>query len=215
MQGNSDTWVWSMLNILMMDYNFYQRMGLSFLIFERLDDEHKEDIFFLLPTDERNEEIADIIFRNDMVTIHVDNKGSFRGVSDFDYVDEDQGKKTIHIPFLTKNQSINDVLFKLKKLLAIARADCYSLADKDDVYWTFGLKKYAQLSHTEKDVMILIGRGYNNADISKILKRSIKTISTHYRNASRKMGAANRAEFYRYASFIANCQREDRNTLCL
>jgi DNA-binding CsgD family transcriptional regulator len=104
---------------------------------------------------------------------------------------------------------------KIGKILAIAKADYNLLANREEAYWKFGLKKYAQLSDTENDIMILIGRGYNSTDISRILNRSRKTISTHYRNASRKMGAANRAEFYRYASFIAKCGRDERNTLCL
>lgn len=202
-----------MLNILLMDSNFYQISGLSFLIFNQVADDREGEVLFLLPSEEQNSDIADIIFRDDMVTIRIFNKRRIRS-------NQDSGRKkveriTIHVPFLTKNQTLNDISMKISKILSIARADYNLLVNREETYWNFGLKKYAQLSDTENDVMILIGRGYNSTDISRILNRSRKTISTHYRNASRKMGAANRAEFYRYASFIANCRRDERNTLCL
>lgn len=202
-----------MLNILLMDSNFYQISGLSFLIFNQVADDRKGEILFLLPSEEQNRDIADIIFRDDMVTIRIFNKRRTRS-------NQNSGRKevegiTIHVPFLTKNQTLNDISVKISKILSIARADYNLLVNREETYWNFGLKKYAQLSDTENDVMILIGRGYSSTDISRILNRSRKTISTHYRNASRKMGAANRAEFYRYASFIANCRRDERNTLCL
>jgi len=196
-----------------MDSNFYQISGLSFLIFNQIADDREGEVLFLLPSEEKNRDIADIIFRDDMVTIRIFNKRRIRS-------NHELGRKevegiTIHVPFLTKNQTLNDISMKIRKILSIARADYNLLVNREEAYWNFGLKKYAQLSDTENDVMILIGRGYNSTDISRILNRSRKTISTHYRNASRKMGAANRAEFYRYASFIANCRRDERNTLCL
>lgn len=203
-----------MLNVLLMDYNFYQRKGLSTLIFDQLNESNAEEVCFLLPSDERNQNAADIIFRNDMVTIHVANKSSSRMIM------ENSGscnseKITIHIPFLLKNQSLSEIASKIEKILAVASTDYNILRKMKVSCCKLGLKKYTQLSDTENDIMILIGRGYDSADISRILNRSKKTISTHYRNASRKIGVSNRAEFYRYASFIANCQREERNTLCL
>ncbi|MGD8205149.1 helix-turn-helix transcriptional regulator [Pantoea sp. FN0305] len=202
-----------MLNILLMDSNFYLMSGLSALIFNQCTDVHKEEVLFLLPSQEKNHDIADIIFRDDMVTIRIFNQRSIctshgsgrRG---------DEGM-TIHVPFITKNLTLDEISIKIGKILSIARADYNVLVNREEAYWNFGLKKYAQLSDTENDVMILVGRGYDSTDISRILNRSRKTISTHYRNASRKMGAVNRAEFYRYASFIANCRRDERNTLCL
>lgn len=202
-----------MLNILLMDSNFYWMSGVSSLIVNQFTDERMGEIVFLLPTEPNNRDIADVIFRDDMVTIRIFNKRCIRG--GYDTGREAAEGITIHVPFLTRNQTLEDIAMKIAKIMSIARADCRELFNREEAYWNFGLKKYAQLSDTENNVMILIGRGYNSADISKILNRSPKTISTHYRNACRKMGAANRAEFYRYASFIANCRRDERNTLCL
>ncbi|HEY1843946.1 MAG TPA: helix-turn-helix transcriptional regulator [Buttiauxella sp.] len=202
-----------MLNILLMESNYYQLSGLSLLIFNQLTEEQAGDVCFLLPSDERSRSIADIIFHDDMVTIHIINKRQLHRSKEA--ARKGTERITIHVPFLTKNETLNDISMKIGKILAIAKADYNLLANREEAYWKFGLKKYAQLSDTENDIMILIGRGYNSTDISRILNRSRKTISTHYRNASRKMGAANRAEFYRYASFIAKCGRDERNTLCL
>lgn len=203
-----------MLNILLMDANFYHMSGLSFLIYKELINEGESEVCFLLPLEQGVAPCtADIIFHDDMVTIHIfDDRRTRDGAEPGQ---EGQGKITVHIPFLTKNHTLADISMKIRKILAVARADYNLLVNREEACWSLGLKKYAQLSDTENDVMILIGRGYNNSDISKILNRSRKTISTHYRNASRKMGAANRAEFYRYASFIARCRLDERNTLCL
>ncbi|QJW57409.1 Transcriptional regulatory protein RcsB [Serratia plymuthica] len=203
----------NMLNILLMDSNFYQVSGLSFLILKQLKDEGLNEACFLLPSLESNRDIANIIFRDDMVTINVFDKKYIPGKNETEQKDVD--KITIHVPFWAKSQTLNDISRKISKILMIARADYNMIINKEESYWSFGLKKYAQLSDTENDVMILIGRGYNSTEISVILNRSKKTIGTHYRNASRKMGVANQAEFYRYASFIAKCQRDERNTFCL
>ncbi|WPM84340.1 helix-turn-helix transcriptional regulator [Apirhabdus apintestini] len=199
-----------MLKILLIDSNYYQMFGLSLLIYEQLSDEHL-DVCFLLPSAKEHTDEPNIVFRNDMVTINIFNKRRIRGSSDTPRKE----KITIHVPFLSRKHTLNEISTKIRKILAIACADYNVLINKESAYWYFGLKKYSQLSDSENDLMLLIGRGYNSTDISKILNRSRKTISTHYRNASRKMGAANRAEFYRYASFIANCGRDERNTLCL
>lgn len=204
-----------MLNILLMDSNFYQLSGLSILIYDQLIRDGEDGVCFLLPIEQQNLHAADIIFRDDMVTVRIINKRRIRPCAGSESVRKGPERITVHIPFLTKNHTIQDISMKIGKILAIARADYNLILNKDEAYWNLGLKKYSQLSDTENDVMILIGRGYNNSDISKILNRSRKTISTHYRNASRKMGAVNRAEFYRYASFIANCGQDERNTLCL
>lgn len=202
-----------MLNVLLIDSNYYHLSGLSFLIYNQIAGDDGESVCFLLPADGCSLQAADIIFRDDMVTIRVTNKRRIRGDSD---LEKRNGERlTLHIPFITKNDSIQDVSIKIGKILAIAKADYNLILNKEEACWGFGLKQYAQLSDTERDIMILIGRGYNYSDISRILNRSQKTISTHYRNASRKMGTVNRADFYRYASFIANCGQDERNTLCL
>jgi DNA-binding CsgD family transcriptional regulator len=171
---------------------------------------------FALSTDEMSKEDANIIFYDDYVTINVLNKKKIRNSSDRWHKENRVPEKlTLHVPFLARNQTLNDVSMKIGKILAIATADYHVHLNKEDTYWSFGLKKYAQLSDAENDVMLLIGKGYNSGDISRMLNRSPKTISTHYRNASRKMGASNQAEFYRYASFVARCGCNERNTLCL
>jgi DNA-binding CsgD family transcriptional regulator len=201
-----------MLNMLLMDSNFYQMSGLSLLILKHLPDDRLDKAFFLLPSQEKNKDIANIIFHDELVTINIFNQ---MHINHNEMGRKKAEKITIHIPFLPKSKTLNDISMKICKILEIAHADYNEFINKEEVYWKFGLKKYAQLSDTENDVMIFIGQGYNSAEISRILNRSRKTIRTHYRNAFRKMGAENQAEFYRYASFIARCRCGERNTLCL
>ncbi|MEA5217564.1 helix-turn-helix domain-containing protein [Enterobacter cloacae] len=205
-----------MLNILLMDFNYYRRLGVKSLILSQLPNERLNDARFTSSTDEMSKDDANIIFYDGFVTINVLNRKEIRSNSDRWLKDTRNPEKlTLHVPFLARNQTLNDISMKIGKILAIATADYHLNFNKKDVYWNFGLKKYAQLSDAETDVMLLIGRGYNSGDISRMLNRSRKTISTHYRNASRKMGASNQAEFYRYASFVARCGCNERNTLCL
>lgn len=205
-----------MLNILLMDSNCYRGLGVKSLILSQLPSERLNDARFALSTDEMGKDDANIIFYDDFVTINVLNRKKIRSNSNRWLKDTREPEKlSLHVPFLARNQTLNDVSMKIGKILAIATADYHAHFNKKDAYWSFGLKKYAQLSDAETDIMLLIGRGYNSGDISRMLNRSRKTISTHYRNASRKMGASNHAEFYRYASFIARCGCNERNTLCL
>ncbi|MCM7773282.1 helix-turn-helix transcriptional regulator [Enterobacter asburiae] len=205
-----------MLNILLRDSNYYRGLGVKSLILSQLANARLNEARFALSTDEMSKEDANIIFYDDYVTINVLNKKKIRNSSDrWQKENRVPEKLTLHVPFLARNQTLNDVSMKIGKILAIATADYHVHLNKEDTYWSFGLKKYAQLSDAENDVMLLIGKGYNSGDISRMLNRSPKTISTHYRNASRKMGASNQAEFYRYASFVARCGCNERNTLCL
>ncbi|CAH6320573.1 helix-turn-helix domain-containing protein [Pantoea agglomerans] len=202
-----------MLNILLVDYDFYHRKGLSTLIYNQLAKKGKERVCFLLPSQNDNQGVVDIIFRNDMVTIYIEDKN--KRCTTAETLEQSPGKITIHVPFTLRNQPLNVVSQKIKKIVEIASSDYRELANKEDVCWRLGLKQHTQLSDTENHVMVMIGHGYDSNHISKIMKRSKKTISTHYRNASRKIGMSNRAEFYRFASFIASCRREERNTICL
>jgi len=202
-----------MLNIAIMDADFYNLSGLSFLITEQISEEGLGNICFMIPSIKCGEKNSNVIFRDNTVTINFfKTKDALQRCKT---TDEHSEKVTIHIPFLTKNHTLYDLSIKIRKILEIACADYNVLVNKEESIWNFGLKKYRQLSDAENDVMVLMGRGFNSNDISRMLSRSPKTINTHYRNASRKIGVANRAEFYRYASFIAECGCNERNTLCL
>ncbi len=200
-----------MLNVLIVNSNYYQLAGLSELLWDALTDS-QHDLFFLLSSCEQNNAEADIIFRDNMASINIfRNKPASPDGSE----EWRSGEKiTVHIPFGYKQDSLKNTLAKIEQILMIADLDYQAFVSKD-VYKMIGLKQYSQLSMTENKIMCLIGKGYSNNAISKILNRSAKTINTHYRNASRKTGLANRAEFYKYASFIANCGKKERNTLCL
>lgn len=216
MKGNEiDRRGYNMLNILLLDTNYYRALGVKSLILCKMENEQLHNTRFALSTDEMSKESANIIFYDDHVTINVLNKRRIRSSSERHSESKSSNKLTLHVPFLARSQTLSDISMKIGKILAIANSDPHVHLNTKDAYWSFGLKKYAQLSDAENDVMILIGKGYNSGDISRILNRSQKTISTHYRNASRKMGASNQAEFYRYASFVARCRRNERNTLCL
>jgi len=199
-----------------MDSNYYHGLGIKFLILSQIENERQHEIRFAFSTDEMKAETANIIFYDFSVTINILNKKEVHSYGEsWSRESRKMEKITLHIPFLARNQMLSDISMKIGKVLAIAKADYHACLNRQDTCWNFGIKKYAQLSDAENDVMLLIGRGYNSGDISRMLNRSRKTISTHYRNACRKIGVSNQAEFYRYASFIARREGNERNTLCL
>jgi len=148
-----------MLNILLMDSNYFRGLGVKSLIFSQLPNERLNDARFALSTDEMSKDDANIIFYNDFVTINVLKRKKIHSNSGRWLKDTKEPEKlTLHVPFLARNQKLNDVSMKIGKILAIATADYHVHFNKKDAYWCFGLKKYAQLSDAETDVMLLIGR---------------------------------------------------------
>ncbi len=189
--------------------NFYYTFGLSLLINEVNSVLSKSSLCFLVgePAEDSNEK--NIIIRDSMVSIQM-NKECRRWRSENNKLN----RTTIHIPFGCRQNNLSEIMGKLEKILLIASMD-YSSFSSPENHKTIGLKKFMQLSLTECKILLLIGKGHNIGNISRILNRSEKTINTHCRNSIRKLGMLNRVEFYKYASFIAHCGNKDRSTLCL
>ncbi len=192
------------LEIFFTESNIYQVMGIKSLLCQHYRGD-RADIHFVSSAAFRLANSAGIIFGDDVITMSlpvISGTGEEEG--------RHQHIMTWHIPFLSRNCPIDDIDLKIKKLLnfvtSVGAPFCGQLSR---------LKKYTQLSESEYQVMILIGRGLNPHDIAKVLNRSEKTVSAHYRNVSRKMGAGNRAEFYRFACYIAGLGNERVNTLFL
>lgn len=193
------------LEISFLDSNIYEVLGLRSLLCQQYNG-NLEEILFLSGEDQPSKDRPSIIFREDVVTMNLPFISPRQPVSG-----SVSSTLTWHIPFLSRKCSVDDLSIKIRKLLGLA-STAAGLSYTDNM---LKFRNYTQLSDTEYQVMILIGQGMNRQDISKVLNRSEKTISTHYRNISRKMGATNRAEFYRYAFFISRHGGERCNTLFL
>lgn len=188
--------------------NLYYSKGLEFLIKESLSENTIK--YFLSVTDDITEaDVINITLRDSSISINL-----FEQTKKVEDLNPNNKKSTIHIPFVCKNRKITDIKWIIEKALFIASLDKHEFIN-DDFYRITGLKKHEQLSLTETKIMLLIGNGNNVNFISRQLRRSEKTITVHYRNASRKMKLNNKAEFYNYAKFIVSCQRNERKTVCL
>jgi len=55
-------------------------------------------------------------------------------------------------------------------------------------------KRFAPLSHRERDVLKLLPLGYTNAEIARHLSVGVETVKTHLGRGYEKLGARNRAE---------------------
>lgn len=193
------------LEISLLVSNCYELMGLKSLLCQQYKGDPQK-ICFLSNSQSPSAEHVSIIFRDDVVTLRLPascGKSLRNGTQ--------QTSSTWHIPLLSRNCPLDDVAIKLKKILCLAG----SAGGQPPVENLQKCRSYTQLSETEFQVLILIGKGLDRPRISRVLNRSQKTISTHYRNACRKMGATNRAELYRYALFISRCGGEQGNTLFL
>lgn len=189
--------------------NLYYTFGLSLLVNEVNSVLSKSPLYFLVGESSSDSNEKNIIFRDMMVSVHL-KKENRRWKSD----NISPCKEIYHIPFGCRQNSLSEIMGKLEKILLIAHMD-YSSFIRPENHKSIGLKDFRQLSLTECKVLLLIGKGYNIGHISRMLNRSEKTINTHYRNTIRKLGMLNRAEFYKYASFIAHGASKDCNTLCL
>ena len=55
------------------------------------------------------------------------------------------------------------------------------------------------LSPREREVLLLLAKGYTNREIADRIFRSVKTVETYRASIKRKLGLRNRAEIFRYA----------------
>lgn len=188
------------LEIYFADSNIYQVMGIKSLLHQYYPGD-SQDIHFVSSARFQLENSAGIIFGEDVITMSLPVVAGQRQLSG-----RHSSVITWYIPFLSRNCPIDDIALKIKKLLNFVTSVGGPPAQ---------LKSYTQLSDTEYRILVLIGKGFDHHDIARMLNRSGKTVSAHYRCISRKMGAANRAEFYRFAYYIAGLQDERVNTLFL
>jgi len=192
------------LEICFTESNIYQVMGIKSLLYQYYPGD-KADIHFVSSTSFCLENSAGIIFGEDVITMSLPVVSGHREMKG-----QPSTVMTWYIPFLSRNCPIDDIALKIKKLLNFVTtvgAPFRGPLSK--------LKSYTQLSEAEYRVLVLTGKGYHCHDIARMLNRSGKTVSAHYRSISRKMGAANRAEFYRFACYIAGLEDEPVNTLFL
>ncbi|WP_241622350.1 helix-turn-helix transcriptional regulator [Rosenbergiella australiborealis] len=121
----------------------------------------------------------------------------------------------IYIPFNCRRYRLIQIEKKLAKILEIASCKMINEADLSFLITNGEIKGYQQLSQSEFLIMTFIGQGLDCHCISKKINRSIKTIRTHYRSASRKLGFDNHADFFRFAKYISKNNQGVINTLCL
>ncbi len=200
-----------MLKILIVSDDIYFMKGLEALIVEVSGGMKKRKVQFVIQNNKTASNDACITFRYCLASIRLIKDERERTWTS----DTCAGNNmTLHIPFTCHDDNLQEIMGKIKKLLLIASMDPAGIATREK-YKSIGLKDFMQLSMTESKVMLLIGKGHDTEYISRMLNRSEKTISTHCRNASRKLGMINRVEFYRCASFIANSGSKDWSVICL
>lgn len=121
----------------------------------------------------------------------------------------------IYIPFNCRRATLAQIERKISKILAISSWKVPKTFDLAHLIAHNDFKRYQQLSPAEFMIMTLIGQGIDCHFISRTMNRSIKTVRTHYRSASRKLGFDNQADFFRFAKYVANNSQGTINTLCL
>ncbi|WP_024549348.1 helix-turn-helix domain-containing protein [Siccibacter turicensis] len=199
-----------MLQIVIDSNNAYFELGLQHLLSKinnRNDQGDNVPLTFSLL--QRGASLPDVIFRDFMVTVNIKHGTDCRNSNSLA-----ETSRTIHIPFICKSHSMDDIILRIRKVLLIASIG-YGASTRTDIFKAAGLKRYLQLSVTENNIMMLTGKGHDASDISRLLHRSERTIGVHCRNAIKKMGMENRLEFYKYATWLARFGNSDEITLCL
>jgi len=121
----------------------------------------------------------------------------------------------IYIPFNCRRSTLSQIKGKISRVLAVLNWKISTHVELVDLVEQNDLKRYQQLSPTEFMVINLIGQGADCHSIANEMRRSIKTIRTHYRSACRKLGFDNQADLFRFARYISNNNHGSINTLCL
>lgn len=152
--------------------------------------------------------LANIIFRKAMVSINYCIPPADSGNPQHPKV------LSVDIPFVCDTLSINEIQVKLEKILSLARMTFLS-SNKKEIYQQVGAKRYLQLSSMENQVLHYLGKGCCAQDIAAELGCTEKTVSTHSRNAMRKMGIVKKSELYHYAAWVVQHTDKERITLCL
>ena len=189
-------------NVTILSNNYYFKYGLYKMI-ARLD---RNEV--ALNTRDENVSDANIVFRKTIVSINY--------AVNTEPPDAPSAAKelAVDIPFSCDSLSITEVQAKLEKILSLSHLNLSSANDKI-IFQQMGVKNHQQLSNTENKVLRYFGMGYCPQDIAKKLGCSDKTVSTHCRNAMRKMGISKKSELYRFASCIMQHLDRERVTLCL
>lgn len=198
-----------MLKIIVASDNIYYRKGVESLILSA-EKTLRNGLFEVCSeTSSLITKEADIVFRDIMISVFFYKRETISGKGQAEY-----RQPALHIPFICRGDNIPQITGKIKKIMLIASNNAANFTSREN-YKITGLKEFMQLSSTESKVMLMVGQGYDTENISRMLGRSKKTVSTHCRNAIRKMGMLNRVEFYKYASFVAKSGNKKGNTLCL
>lgn len=198
-----------MLKIIVSSDNVYYRKGVESLI-TSAGKTLRDGLFEVVSeTSSPVTKEADIVFRDIMISVFFYKRETIAGKGQ-----AEPHLSALHIPFICRGDNIPQIIGKIRKIMLIATTNAASFASREN-YKLTGLKDFMQLSSTESKVMLMVGQGYDTENISRMLGRSKKTVSTHCRNAIRKMGMLNRVEFYKYASFVAKYGNKKGNTLCL
>lgn len=58
---------------------------------------------------------------------------------------------------------------------------------------------YSELTHREREVLLLLAHGHTNREIAELLFISVRTAESHRASIQRKLGTSNRAELVDYA----------------
>ncbi|MFV8799373.1 helix-turn-helix domain-containing protein [Yersinia sp. LJYL362] len=200
-----------MLNLAITSQNNFYELGLLSLIQNTFDKEGCENYLFIDSYENKDKFRANVVFKDLMVIINI-----YQESETIDNCPSSSNKPmmTLNIPFKSNQLDIYNIISKIKKIFVIARLSYFNIT-KHDAFKQLGLKSNIQLSITESKVVELTGQGHCVTNISKILKRSEKTVLTHRRNASRKLGMLNRLEFYNYASYMKNHSNGETVLVCI
>lgn len=176
------------LKKLLESYFFYQNVKVNFTIYDKNFADESWLIF--RPLDER-----------------IDNYGCYPFVSNGQQrvvpicMPEDLVKIAVRpcirdTVFLFRNDSVDTLLAKLDALWNPWEIN--SKEKSEDECASCEGCNFQQLSFSEKRIIRYIGMGFSISNISRILKKNVKTVSSQKRSAMRKLNMSRNIDLYRF-----------------
>ncbi|MGE4802223.1 LuxR C-terminal-related transcriptional regulator [Yersinia hibernica] len=200
-----------MLSVAIITKNTFYKLGLTSLLKKIFNKRSGNDYLLIDSYEKKGNKKVNVIFEDFMVIVNIYQD---HGVAGQDTNDLDKSMLTINIPFNSDRLDIDDIVYKINKIIKVANLDCCNMTSKDIIKF-LGLKDNIQLSVTESRLVKLTSNGYSINDISTMLNRSEKTILSYRRSAIKKLGVLNKLEFYNYASNMKGYGNNDAIFICI
>lgn len=199
-----------MLSIAVESKNYYFRLGLISIIDQISKSTAPHDYQILGFPVANMHETADIVFTEDVAIVNIKEQAKNSETT----VLKNSLPSAVHITFNASGMFIEDVYSFIMRVFSVSQLTQES-SGKSKLHQLLKVRKSAQLSETEKRLVILSGHGHEIMSIARLMRCSTNSAYTYRRNAMKKLGMENRLQFYKYVQILALFKQHNNIFICL